>query len=427
MQVYLKSPDKGLTRQELAEAVRVSLIGISPSKVLLIPPDITRLYSGAGELAALYYAALKDSAQVHVLPALGTHRPMTREEQTSFFGEDIPESAYLVHNWRAGVEKIGTVPAAFVKEVSDGLMDEPIDVEISAHIAECGYDLIISLGQVVPHEVAGMANYSKNILVGCGAAAMIGASHMLGAFYGIERIMGRDHAPVRKVFDYAQEHFLNKYPLIYALTVTTRHEERTDINGLFIGRLRDQFEEAVKLSQQLNINFLEKPLKKCVVYLDPREFRSTWLGNKAVYRTRMAMASGGELVILAPGIDRFGEDEHIDALIRKYGYSGRERVLSLCKSPEGADLRDNLSAAAHLIHGSADGRFRITLAAQKLTRAEVEGVYYHYMDYGQALEKYDPDRLAEGMNRLPCGEEIFFISNPALGLWADKNNWEGGN
>ena len=53
---------------------------------------------------------------------------------------------------------------------------------------------------------------------------------------------------------------------------------------------------------------LDQPLRKAVVYLDPHEFRSTWLGSKAIYRTRMALADGAELIILAPAVKEFGED-----------------------------------------------------------------------------------------------------------------------
>jgi nickel-dependent lactate racemase len=164
---------------------------------------------------------------------------------------------------------------------------------------------------------------------------------------------------------------------------------------------------------------MEKPIRKVVVYLDEREFKSTWLGNKAVYRTRMAIADGGELIILAPGVRRFGEDEVIDKLIRKYGYVGRIKVLEQYKANE--DLKENLSAAAHLIHGSSDGRFGITYAPGKISREEIEGVNFKYMPLDKALEKYNPEKLKDGFNTLDDGEEIFFISNPAIGLWASKS------
>ena len=374
-----------ISDSELKEALLGALEGRQLNKVLLLPPDYTRLYSGAGKITAVYYEALKDICEVDIMPALGTHEPMTREEFTAFFGSGVPFERMIVHNWRTDVVKLGEVPADFVSEVSDGLVNTKIDVEVNRRIVDPSYDLIISIGQVVPHEVVGMANYSKNIFVGCGGSNMINSSHMLGAFYGMERIMGKDHSPVRKVFDYAQEHFLTDVPLLYVLTVTTNKGDDTFIHGLFIGEHRDVFEQAVKLSQDINLTYVDEPFKKVVVYLDEREFKSTWLGNKAVYRTRMAIADGGELIILAPGVRKFGEDDENDRLIRKYGYVGRENVLRLVDENE--DLRANLSVAAHLIHGSSDGRFSITYCTEKLTADEVRGVSFGYMPYSEAIKK----------------------------------------
>lgn len=413
---------RGISDDDLRKALEESISDKTAlKKVLLIPPDITRMHSGAGKITAIYYEMLKGRCKIDILPALGTHEPMSPAEIEDFFCGVVPQEAVIAHNWRNDVVRIGQVPEDYVNEISEGLMNNAVDVEVNKRILDTSYDLIISIGQVVPHEVAGMANYSKNIFVGCGGSAMINQSHMLGAFYGLERIMGRDHSPVRKVFDYAQEHFLKNVPLMYVLTVTTINDGEAAIHGLFTGRSRRLFEEAVRLSQEKNIIFMDNPIKKAVVYLDEREFKSTWLGNKAVYRTRMAVADGGELLVIAPGVGKFGEDDKNDALIRKYGYVGRENVLELCKQNE--DLRNNLSAAAHLIHGSSDGRFSITYAPGRLTREEIEGVNFRYADLRETLGRYDPNRLKDGYQTLGDGEEIFYISNPALGLWACRNRF----
>lgn len=412
-----------ITDRELNDLLAQSVAALKPGlkKVLLLPPDFTRMHSGAGKITAIYYNMLKDTCQVEIMPALGTHDPMTVEECREFFGPDVPLENIVAHNWRTDIVKIGEVPGEFVKSVSDGLIDYPINAEVNKRLIDPSYDLIISIGQIVPHEVVGMANYNKNIFVGCGGKDMINKSHMLGAVYGMEKVMGRDHSPVRKVFDYAEEHFLKDIPLMYVLTVTTVNQGVVSLEGLFIGRNRRLLEEAILLSQKKNLTFVDQQLKKVVVYLDEREFKSTWLGNKAIYRTRMAIADGGELIILAPGVKKFGEDEGIDQLIRKYGYVGRDRILELYKT--NADLQDNLSAAAHLIHGSSDGRFSITYAVDKLTQAEVESVNFKYMPLKEAYALYNPEQLQDGFNKLPGGEEIFYISNPALGLWADKSKF----
>ena len=416
--ISIRATDKRISDDQLLEAVKKSIDGRSLKKILLLPPDMTRLHSYAGKITAQYYNLLKDHCQVDIMPALGTHDPMPEHECAEFFGPDIPFSAFLPHNWRTDVVKVGNVPAEFVREVSEGLIDFDIDVEVNKRLLDPSYDLVISIGQVVPHEVIGMANYSKNIFVGCGGSRMINRSHFLGAVFGMERLMGKDHSPVRKVFDYAEEHFIQDIPLMYVLTVTTVDAGEVNLEGLYIGRERVLFEHAVAQSQERNFVLLDRAPKKVVVYLDEREFKSTWLGNKSVYRTRMAIADDGELLVLGPGVRKFGEDAAIDVLLRKYGYCGRLNVLEAYKVNQ--DLQDNLSAAAHMIHGSSDGRFSITYAVQHLTREEVEGVHFNYMPLAEALKRYDPNQLKDGWNIMPDGEEIYYISNPAIGLWAER-------
>lgn len=420
---FKANKDSGISDTELNDILKLTIQAKKEGlkKILIIPPDITRAHAGAGKITAMYYEMLKDTCQIDIMPALGTHVPMTEEEVEEMFLGKVPMERIIPHKWRTDVVNVGTVPGEFVSEVSEGLITDPMAMEINKILLDKSYDLIISVGQVVPHEVVGMANYSKNVLVGCGGSSTINESHMLGAVYGMERLMGKDHSPVRKVFDYGEEKFLKDLPLMYVLTVTTAVRDDVTIHGVFAGRDRSLFEEAVELSQEKNLTFMDKPFKKAVVFLDEREFRSTWIGNKAIYRTRMAIADDGELIVLAKGVNKFGEDERNDELIRKYGYVGRHKVLELTNANE--DLKNNLSVAAHLIHGSSDGRFSITYAVENLTREEVEGVNFKYMPLSEALKKYDPDKLQEGYNKLDDGEEIFYISNPALGLWADKSKF----
>ena len=420
---YEKTP-AGLTNEEIKAALEESLKGRTVKKALLIPPDFTRFHSNAGLITNIYYHLLTDSgAEVDILPALGTHVPVTEEEAAKMFG-DLPFEKFIAHNWREDVVKIGEVPADYLEEISEGLWHDAVDVEINRLVMDPSYDLIISAGQVVPHEVIGMANHSKNLFVGVGGSSMINSSHMVGAVYGLERMMGKDNTPVRKILDYGLTHFLADRPIIFALTVTTAPGGVIQTHGLFIGDTRKVLEDAIALAQKDNIDFVETGIKKCVVYLEPTEFRSTWLGNKAVYRTRMAIADGGDLIILAPGVDKFGEDPQIDKLIRKYGYTGRIHILEEFEKPENTDLKENMSAAAHLIHGSSDGRFNITYAVKNISKEEIESVGFIAADYDEMAAKYDPEKLQLGYNTVD-GEEIFYIPNPALGLWINKETFEG--
>jgi len=384
-------------------------------KVLAIPPDFTRFHSRAGELTR-YAWQYYDERLTDILPALGTHFPMEPAEIEQMFG-DVPSELFREHDWRTDLVTLGTVPGDFVREISQGKVDYEWPAQVNRLVAEGGFDLILSVGQVVPHEVAGMANYNKNIFIGTGGAEAINRSHFLGAIYGLERIMGRADNPVRKVLNYASDHFAKDLPIVYVLTVVGRDESGgLKTRGLFIGDDIECFNLAAELSLKVNFQMLDAPLKKVVVYLDPSEYKSTWLGNKSIYRTRMAMADGGELIVLAPGLSQFGEDPEIDKLIRKYGYVGTERVLDAVGKND--DINRNLSAAAHLIHGSSEGRFGITYCPGHLSREEVEAVNFSYGDISEMHKKYDPAKLTEGFNTIAGGEEIYFISNPAIGLWS---------
>ena len=388
-------------------------------RVLLVPPDITRLHSRAGDLTRFAWEYYGDRLQA-VLPALGTHAAMASAQIARMFGP-VPQSLFRIHNWRTDIETLGEVPAEFIEEQSEGKLHYAWPAQINRLIARAGFDLILSVGQVVPHEVIGMANYNKNILIGAGGREGINRSHYLGAVYGMERIMGRADNPVRRVLNYAADRFLKDLPIVYVHTVVARAANGAlATRGLFIGDDAECFHRAAELSLQVNFEMLDQPLRKAVVYLDPQEFHSTWLGNKAVYRTRMALADGAELIILAPAVQEFGEDRTIDALIRKYGYHGTPATLDAVA--KNADLAADLSAAAHLIHGSSEGRFRITWCPGHLTREEVEGVGFAFGDLGEMQRRYDPAQLKYGFNSVD-GEEIFFIPNPGLGLWAHRNRF----
>ncbi len=390
-------------------------------RVLILPPDYTRLHSWAGELTVMLYERLRDHAHIEILPTLGTHFPMTRAELDSMF-PGIPHSLFRPHDWRNGLMRLGDVPGDFLREVSQGRVDYPIRCEINRLLVEGQWDRIFSVGQLVPHEVIGIANYNKNIFVGAGGSDTINKSHFLGAVYGMERMMGRAMTPVRQVFNYMTEHFCQDLPITYLLTVRARDVSGALVTRGFYGGDDDAcFLKGADVCQQVNLDLLDAPLKKVVVYLDPTEFKSTWLGNKAIYRTRMAMADDGDLIVMGPAVREFGEDKEIDRLIRKYGYRGTDHILRMVKENE--DLGANLSAAAHLIHGSSEGRFKITYCPGHLTREAIEGAGFAYGDLTEMMERYNPETLSDGPNTLPDGEAIFYISNPALGLWGLKSQF----
>jgi nickel-dependent lactate racemase len=418
--IYFQSGSENtvLSQNDIENGLYAALEKLGPrKKVLVVPPDFTRFHSRAGDLTTLIYNYYRRNLK-DILPALGTHAPMSGNDLENMF-RGVPADLFRVHDWRNDVVTIGTVPGSFVSDITDGALDYDWPAQLNKLVFNGGHDLILSVGQVVPHEVIGMANYNKNLLIGTGGPEGINKSHFIGAVFGMERIMGKAINPVRSLLNKAADEFMNHLPVVYVHTVIGRDSTgRLVIRGLFIGDDIDVFKLAAELSIKVNFTMVEKPLKKVVVYLDPSEFKSTWLGNKSVYRTRMAMADNGELIVLAPGLKEFGEDKEIDRLIRKYGYRGTPATLKSLKENE--ELGRNLSAAAHLIHGSSEGRFNITYCPGKLSKAEIESINFRYSDPSEMLKKYDPAKLLDGFNRMADGEEIFYISNPALGLWTSK-------
>lgn len=410
---------------ELLELIQQTLDKLGAEKfgkILLIPPDLTRGNSYAGPITAMLYKKLSARCRIDIIPALGTHAPMTERELRTMFGPDIPLEVFKVHNWREDVVDVGVVPGRLISEWTGGKLDYDVRAQVNKILFD-GYDAIFSIGQVVPHEVVGMANYTKNILVGVGGSDIINKSHFIGASCNMEKIMGRAGTPVRRLFNYGVKEFLGDLPITYMLTVMARNNEsgKMEMRGFFAGQDEEAYLEAVKLSQQTNLVLMDEPAAKVVVFLDPEEFKSTWLGNKAVYRTRMMIADDGELIILAPALKEFGEDKTNDAVIRKYGYKGTPATLQAVR--ENADLRENLGAAAHLIHGSSEGRFKITYCpGPNMSRREIENAGFAYADYEETMKKYRVADLKDGYNTVN-GEKIFYISNPALGLWALRKNF----
>jgi len=404
-------------REGLIEALEKIGVEKNLDKVLIIPPDFTRFHSKAGILTSNAYEHL-GSKLTDILPALGTHTPMTSSEISKMF-PGVPAELFREHKWKSDLSTLGTVPGTFVKEVTEGKLDFDWPAQVNTLLVEGNFDLILSIGQVVPHEVVGMANHNKNIFVGTGGREGINKSHFIGAVYGMERLMGKTDTPVRAVLNYASDNFAGDLPIVYVQTVIGMDNNGELITrGLFIGDDYECFQKASELSLKVNFKMLDKPLKKVVVYLDPEEFRSTWLGNKSIYRTRMAIADRGELIVLAPGVKELGEDPEIDRLIRKYGYFGTDKTLEFVEKNK--ELQDSLGAAAHLIHGSSEDRFSITYCPGYLSKEEIESVNFKYASLEEMIKKYNPENLKDGFNTLIDGEEIYYISNPALGLWAYK-------
>jgi len=410
----------GISKAQLEQLVRKAAeestrrLCRSPKKVLLLPPDITRAHSGAGQITNLLYHYFAPAADVYVIPTLGQHIPHTPEQNQWMFG-DIPEEKILKHNWKTDGKRIGVIEADYVKAITGGKADWEIPVDVNRLLFDEAWDIILNVGHVVPHEVLGFANHNKNYFIGLGGKETICASHIAAACYGIENNLGNIVTPLRHCYNKAEAEYLGKLPDVY-IQVVMKYNAAGELvhSGFYCGDDLDTYLLAAQQSMEENIT-RTPPLKKVVAVMQGDEFFSTWVANKAIYRTRKAMADGGELIIIAPGLKRFGEQDEVDAIIRKYGYAGTPKVMELWKKQE--DLQDLTHATAHLIHGSSEGRFKITYAPGHLSKEEIEMVNFAYLDYNEALERYQPSQLQNGFNTLPNGEEVYFISTPSAGLW----------
>ncbi len=405
----------GLAERAAAEALR--RICPNPKRVLLLPPDITRAHCGAGWITNRFYHIFAETAEVHLIPTLGQHVPHTPEQNAWMFG-DIPEERIHAHDWRAGSKIIGEVPAAFVKDVSHGKADWPIPVSLNRTLLEGEWDLVVNIGHIVPHEVLGFANHNKNYFIGLGGKDMICASHIMAACCGIENNLGRITTPLRACYNKAEADYLGHLPdMFFQVVMAYDSEGRLNHTGVYVGDDVETYLRGAQASREQNIT-VTPPLQKVVAVMQGDEFHSTWVANKAIYRTRMAMADGGELLIIAPGLKRFGEQPDVDALIRRYGYRGTPRIMQLWKTEP--VLQDLTHGTAHLIHGSSEGRFKITYAPGHLTADEIHGVGYEYLDLAAAQKRYDPDRMKYGFNTMPDGETVYYIATPSAGLWSTR-------
>ncbi|TDE89969.1 DUF2088 domain-containing protein [Occultella glacieicola] len=416
---WISRPEIESLCDRLLDEAKPRLQITSYQRVLLLPPDITRAHAGVGWMTEYLYHRLDEAgAEVHVIPTLGQHVPHTPQDNTWMFGS-IPEERIHAHDWKNGVTNVGTVPAEFVAERTHGAVDWEIPVDLNTMTVTEQWDLIINIGHVVPHEVLGFANHNKNYFIGLGGKRTLGASHMASAVYGIENNLGNLLTPVRACFNYAEENFLGHLPDVY-LQVVMDYDSSGALahSGVFVGDDVETYVAAARSSLSQNITQFDEPVDKIVAVMQEDEFRATWVANKAVYRTRMAMADGGELLVIAPGVERFGEQPEVDALIRKYGYLSKDEVLELYKTE--ADMQDIPHGTAHLVHGSSEGRFRITYAPGHLTKEEIESVGYGYLDLSEALARYDPAVMKDGWNTMPDGERVFYISTPSAGLWATR-------
>ncbi len=305
-------------------------------------------------------------------------------------------------------------------EATQGAADWPIPIVLNRMLMEEPWDLIINVGHVVPHEVLGFANHNKNYFIGLGGKDLICAAHMAAACCGIENNLGNLITPVRACFNRAEDEYLGNLPDLYVQVVLARNERDQLVHtGVYVGDDLETYLAAARQSREQNITVFDEPVEKIVCVMQGDEFFSTWVANKAVYRTRMALADGGELVVIAPGLKRFGEQPEVDAFIRKYGYVGTPRVMEQYR--QNADMQDLAHATAHLIHGSSEGRFNDHVrAGPSVARRKSKASTSATPTSTTRSPATGPTECKQGWNTTADGERFYFIPTPSAGLWATR-------
>jgi nickel-dependent lactate racemase len=363
-----------LDAAELRQIARDAVRAVPPgARVLAVIPDRTR-DDNTDVLFPILSQELagRRVAQFDALVAQGTHPPMSDAEKRAKIGADrstLPLIGELLdHHWDRPSEltTLGTLTAAEIARLTGGLMSADVPVQLNARLAPGTYDLILVLGAVVPHEVAGFAGGAKYFFPGVAGPELTHLTHWLGALATIERVIGRVETPTRHVIEAAADRVTT--PVIGFTSVSTRTDAGLRTHALFTGGLRETVRQAAAVSAQVHIRYTGRRYRRVVALLDAH-YDELWVGGKASYKLGGIIEDGGELVIYAPHLT--GISTTHGAMIEKYGYAPLERVREMV---EGSDeLRANLCVAAHLAHvsyagrlaadGTVEPRYRITLAS----------------------------------------------------------------
>ena len=385
------------------------------------------------------------------MPALGT---AIQPAQIAKMYPTIPPALFREHDWRDGTVAVGTVPAADVRELTGGAINRPWTATLNALVARGGHDLVLSMGQVVPHEALGMANYTKNLFIGVAGAETINFTHHIMAVYGVENVMGRASNPGRALFDRAFDAFCPELPALFAMTVVgTKPDGARVTRGFYVGDTSESF-KAARLSLEVNFTMVDEPHAKAVPARRAK-YAFTWTANKAIYRTRPG-ADGGELVARARRelrrardarpADRKCEratsarasarargpkpdpDARDDAppppppnFARRHGYRSSAETMSLLETDPSSR---KTSSPPRTRSGKSEGRFKITLSVEAGggLSADIEKANFEWGDVDALQQRYDPAKLTPGATCSPTAGACFLVPQPLpAGLWASKS------
>ncbi|HST23503.1 MAG TPA: lactate racemase domain-containing protein [Blastocatellia bacterium] len=395
--------DLSLSLKEMQAIVRAALADVGRgARVLAIIPDKTRddntdlLFPFAAEALAS-----RGVAQFDALVAQGTHQPMTEEEKRLKTGAAhavLPGLGKIYdHKWDQAEElvTIGELSSERVRELTEGLIDRSILLQVNRLLTPRLYDTVLVFGATVPHEVAGFSGGAKYFFPGVSGPELTHVTHWLGALATIENIIGRVETPTRRMIEAAAE-FISARVISFNSVVTRDDDGRIRTHALFAGDIREALRQAAEVSRKVHIKYTGRKYWRVVALLD-EHYDEMWVGGKASYKLGSIIEDGGELLIHAPHLRSISETH--GRLIERYGYAPLEVVAEMVNSS--AELTANLCVAAHLAHvsyasrkddrGRIVPRYSITLASS-IDEATCTHVNLGYMDYREfRREHYEND------------------------------------
>jgi nickel-dependent lactate racemase len=384
------------------------LMSIAPgARVLAIIPDKTRddntdiLFPFAAEILAA-----RKVEQFDALVAQGTHMPMTETEKRAKVGLQDGAASFgfgqiYDHQWNRPEElvTVGELSAGRVRELTGGLLNESVSVNLNRLLGPGIYDTVLIFGATVPHEVAGFAGGAKYFFPGVAGPDLTHATHWLGALASIENVIGRVETPTRHMIEAAAD-LVPAHIISFNSVVTRDDANQLHTHALFAGDFREALRKAAEVSRQVHIKYTGRKYRRVVALLD-EHYDELWVGGKASYKLGGIIEEGGELIIYAPHLRAISETHGL--LIEKYGYAPLDRVREMVALS--TELQANLAVAAHLAHVSYAGqrdetgqvipRYQITMASA-LDEATCKRVNLGFMDhrlFNREDYEGDPDTL----------------------------------
>ncbi len=381
-------------------------------KVLLIVPDGTRTCPLGMLFKAVHDEIGKAAAALDVIIALGTHVAMNDEAICGRL-EITPEERagkyagvrFFNHEWdnAAALRTIGKITREQSLELTDGLLEEEVPVEINAKVYE--YDHLLILGPVFPHEVVGFSGGNKYLFPGVGGPTVLNYFHWLGALVTNPMIIGNKWTPVRRVVDKAASLVtVPKSALCMVVQPGTN-----SLAGLFGGDPVSAWDAASDLSRQVHITYKEKPFHT-VLSCSPPMYDELWVGGKCMYKLEPVVADGGELIIYAPHIHELSVTH--GKFIREIGYHCRDyftkQLARFAHVPRGVIAHStHVRGIGDYENGVEKCRVRVTLATG-LSKDLCDEISLGYRDWREIRVEDYANREDEGILHVPKAGEMLY-------------------